>query len=126
MDDPKAPKKAARLIVCSGKVYYDLADYREKNKITDTAIIRIEQLYPLHKNRLAELVDKYGREARLIWCQEEPQNMGAWSYIAPELEEIFGRKAELRRPRCRVLPAVGALAVHKLELTALLQDAFNL
>jgi 2-oxoglutarate dehydrogenase E1 component len=126
IDDPQGPKKAARLIVCSGKVYYDLADYRAKNNITDTAIIRLEQIYPLHKNRLGELFDKYGREARLIWAQEEPQNMGAWSHIAPELEEIFGRKPKYAGRDAASSPAVGALAVHKLELSALLQDAFNL
>jgi 2-oxoglutarate dehydrogenase E1 component len=126
IDDTDAPKKPARLIACSGKVYYDLVDYRAKNKITDTAIIRVEQLYPLHKNRLSELFDKYGRDARLLWVQEEPQNMGAWSYIAPELEEIFGRKPKYAGRDAAASPAVGALAVHKLELSALLQDAFNL
>jgi 2-oxoglutarate dehydrogenase E1 component len=126
IDDDEAPKKPARMILCSGKVYYDLAAYRAKNKAADTVIIRVEQLYPLHKNRLAELFDKYGRSARLIWCQEEPQNMGAWSHIAPELEEIFGRKPKYAGRDAASSPAVGALAVHKLELTALLHDAFNL
>jgi 2-oxoglutarate dehydrogenase E1 component len=87
IDDPAAPEKPKRLIFCSGKVYYDLADYRAKNKLTDTAIVRLEQLYPLHRHRLAKLADHY-TGARVLWCQEEPQNMGAWSYIAPHLTEF--------------------------------------
>ena len=126
INDPQAPKKASRVILCSGKVYYDLVDYRAKNKIADTAIVRVEQLYPLHRNNLSALSDTVGHAARLIWCQEEPQNMGAWSFIAPQLEEIFGRKPAYAGRDAAASPAVGALAIHKFELTALLQDAFNL
>jgi len=128
LDDPAAPAKPGRIVLCTGKVYYDLLEYREKNKsnITDAAIVRIEQLYPLHRNRLAELFDKYGHGTRLIWCQEEPQNMGAWSWIAPQLEEIFGHKAIYAGRDAAASPAVGALAIHKMERAALLQDAFNL
>jgi 2-oxoglutarate dehydrogenase E1 component len=107
LDDPAirtpaagAPWAPERLILCSGKVYYDLADHRARNGISDTAIVRIEQLYPLHRNRLAEIADAYGHQARIVWCQEEPENMGAWRWIAPQLEQIFGRKPFLRRPRC--------------------------
>ncbi len=126
IDDASAPKQPARVILCSGKVYYDLADYREKNKITDTAIVRIEQLYPLHRDRLAEIAKAYGPKAKLIWCQEESQNNGAWTYIAPELEQIFGRKALYVGRDASASPAVGSLAIHKLELAAFLQDAFKL
>jgi 2-oxoglutarate dehydrogenase E1 component len=126
IDDPVPPQNPARIILCSGKVYYDLADYRARNNITDVALVRLEQLYPLHRNRLAELFDIYGHRARLVWCQEEPQNMGAWSFIAPQLEEIFGRKPIYAGRDAAASPAVGALALHKMELTALLHDAFNL
>ena len=115
-----------RLILCSGKVYYDLDSYRARNQITDTVILRVEQLYPLHRNRLAALADTYGHGGRLIWCQEEPQNMGAWTWIAPQLEEIFGRKPTYAGRKPSASPAVGALAVHRRELTMLLQDAYNL
>jgi 2-oxoglutarate dehydrogenase E1 component len=107
-------------------VYYDLIDYREKNKIKDTAIIRVEQLYPLHRDRLAELADTYGRAARLIWCQEEPQNMGAWSYIAPQLEEIFGRKAAYAGREPAASPAVGLLALAPSATRHLPQKGFSL
>ncbi len=122
--DAKSPK-AGRLILCSGKVYYDLIDYRTRNKIDDVAIIRVEQLYPLHRNRLSEIADQYSG-ARLVWCQEEPQNMGPWSYIAPQLEQIFGRKAAYAGRDAAASPAVGTLSIHRLELSALLQDAFSL
>jgi 2-oxoglutarate dehydrogenase E1 component len=125
IDDPSAPEKAKRLILCSGKVYYDLVDYRTKNKITDTAIVRIEQLYPLHKNALAKLADHYSG-ARILWAQEEPQNMGAWGFIAPQLSEIFGFAPLYAGREAAASPAVGALALHRFELSAFLQEAFTL
>jgi 2-oxoglutarate dehydrogenase E1 component len=124
--DPVEPAKADRVILCSGKVYYDLCEYREKEKIENTAIVRIEQLYPLHRDRLASLADGYRRDARLIWCQEEPQNMGAWTYIAPQLEEIFGRKAVYAGRPAASSPAVGLLALHRMQLAEFLRNAFTL
>ncbi len=126
IDDPAGSKKTERIILCSGKVYYDLIDHREKNKIANTAIIRVEQLYPLHRDRLAEIADAYSRDARLIWCQEEPQNMGAWSFIAPQLEEIFGRKAVYAGRDAASSPAVGLLALHRMQLATFLRNAFTL
>jgi len=120
---PAAPPE--RLILCSGKVYYDLADHREKNGITDAAIVRIEQLYPLHRNRLAELCDKYDGST-LVWCQEESQNMGAWSFIAPHLEHVFGRKAFYAGRDASASPAVGHLARHRYEQAALIRAAFGI
>ena len=125
IDDPTASDKTERLILCSGKVYYDLCDYRARDKGENTAIIRVEQLYPLHRDRLAEIADAYGRNVRLVWCQEEPQNMGAWSYIAPQIEEIFGRKAVYAGRDAASSPAVGLLALHRMQLTTFLQKAFT-
>ncbi|MBS0631079.1 MAG: 2-oxoglutarate dehydrogenase E1 component [Verrucomicrobia bacterium] len=125
IDDASLTEKAKRVIFCSGKVYYDLVDYRTRNKITDTAIVRVEQLYPLHRNRLAELADHYNG-ARIVWCQEEPQNMGAWSFISPQMSEIFGFNPLYAGRDAAASPAVGALAIHRLELSALLQDAFHI
>ena len=116
---------AQRLILCSGKVYYDLCAHRDQHKIEDAAIVRVEQLYPLHRNRLAELSDAYGHGARIVWCQEESENMGAWRWIAPQLEEVFGRKPIYAGRDASASPAVGSLALHKFELAALLLDAFN-
>ncbi len=118
------PAQAKRVILCSGKVYYDLHHYRVTNGIEDTALIRVEQLYPLHQEKLAELA-KLHAGANLVWCQEEPQNMGAWSFVAPELEKLFGRRPAYIGRDAAASPAVGALALHKLELAAFLTDAFK-
>ena len=124
IDDPLAPKKPRRIVLCSGKVYYDLHSYRVANGVEDVALVRVEQLYPLHKDKLASLAKAHAK-ADLVWCQEEPQNMGAWSHIAPELEEVFGRKARYVGREAAASPAVGALAVHKIELNAFLKEAFK-
>jgi len=127
IDDPQfsSGKKASRVIFSSGKVYYDLLDYRTRNKLDDVALVRIEQLYPLHRNRLAELADSY-RGARLVWAQEEPQNMGPWSFIAPHLEETFGGKPAYAGREAAASPAVGTLSLHRFELSILLKEAFTL
>ncbi len=128
IDDPAMPSEAlakdGRLILCSGKVYYDLVDQRTKLAATNTAIVRVEQLYPLHTERLAQIAAKYAK-AKLVWCQEESQNNGAWSFIAPQLETLFGRKPLYAGRDASASPAVGALALHKLEQAALLQQAFS-
>jgi len=124
LEEENAPEKAKRLILCSGKVYYDLYDYREKHDITDVAIVRIEQLYPLNEERLAAVALQYPG-ARLVWCQEESQNMGAWTYISPLLEAIIGQRPLYAGRDASASPAVGSLALHRIELDALLQAAFT-
>jgi len=125
IDDPIPAKKAERVILCSGKVYYDLVDYRAKNNLANTAIVRVEQLYPLHTKRLAELAKKYAN-AKLVWCQEEPENMGAARWIAPQLEAVFGRKVAYAGRPAAASPAVGMLAKHRTQLASFLKDAFTL
>ena len=124
--DPTASKQTERIILCSGKVYYDLVAHRDKIQAGHTAIIRLEQLYPLHRVQLDKLADSFRRDARLIWCQEEPQNMGAWTFIAPPLEEIFGRKPIYAGRDSAASPAVGLLALHRLQLASFLKKAFTL
>lgn len=124
IDDATAAK-ADRVILCSGKVYYDLVDYRAKNNLANTAIVRVEQLYPLHTKRLAELAKKYAN-AKIVWCQEEPENMGAARWIAPQLEAAFGRKVAYAGRPAAASPAVGMLAKHRTQLASFLKDAFTL
>ncbi len=124
-DTDVAGSAAQRVILCSGKVYYDLLDYRTKHKLTDVALVRLEQLYPLHAKRLAEIAKKYA-SARLVWAQEESENNGPWTWIAPQLETLFGRKAAYAGRDASASPAVGSLALHKLELAALLKQAFTI
>ncbi len=125
LDDPTPPEKPARLIFCSGKVYYDLDDYRRKHDIKDTALVRVEQLYPLHEERLREIAASYSSVQDLVWCQEESKNMGAWSYMAPLLEELLDRKPRYAGRDSSASPAVGSLARHKNELKDFLEDAFS-
>ena len=79
------------MILCSGKVYYDLLNYQTEQKLSDAVVIRLEQLYPLCEEKLRAIVGRFAPEAKLVWCQEESQNMGAWSFIEPRLRGLFGR-----------------------------------
>jgi 2-oxoglutarate dehydrogenase E1 component len=115
-----------RIVLCSGKVYYDLRKYRETHKIAEAAIIRIEQLYPLHEERLREIVGALPPDANLIWCQEEPQNMGAWTFIEPRLRALFGREIAYAGRNASASPAVGALTLHKVEQAQLIWEALSL
>ncbi len=117
--------KIKRVILCSGKVYYDLLAHRDANKIDNVAIIRIEQLYPLAKKKLRAMLKPIPKEARLVWCQEESQNMGAWSFIEPRLREIFKKEIAYAGRNASASPAVGALTVHKREQACLVADAFS-
>src|SRR5436305_4810610 len=115
-----------RIIFCSGKVYYDLLKYRTERKIEDAAIIRIEQLYPLVEKRLREMLKPFPKNAKLVWCQEEPQNMGAGTFMEPRLRTIFCSEIAYAGRDASASPAVGALARHKREQARLVADAFSL
>jgi 2-oxoglutarate dehydrogenase E1 component len=115
-----------RIIFCSGKVYYDLLKYRSDRKTDDAAIIRIEQLYPLAEKRLREMLKPFPKGAKLVWCQEEPQNMGAWTFIEPRLRTLFCTEIAYAGREASASPAVGALARHKREQARLVADAFSI
>ena len=117
--------KVERVILCSGKVYYDLLNYRAEEKIDNAAIIRVEQLYPLAEKKLQEMIKPYPKSAKLVWCQEESQNMGAWSFIEPRLRDNFGREITYAGHATSASPAVGALMLHKRRQAALVADAFS-
>jgi 2-oxoglutarate dehydrogenase E1 component len=118
-------EKMERVILCSGKVYYDLLNYRDAQKIDNAAIIRIEQLYPLAEKKLRANIKPYPKTAKLVWCQEESQNMGAWSFIEPRLRKLFGRDIAYAGRNASASPAVGALAIHKREQACLTAEAFD-
>ncbi|MGI8482083.1 MAG: thiamine pyrophosphate-dependent enzyme, partial [Chthoniobacterales bacterium] len=119
------PQQVDRVILCSGKVYYDLLNYRSAQKVANAAIIRIEQLYPLCEEKLRPAVEAFPREVKLVWCQEESQNMGAWSFIEPRFRRMFGREIVYAGRNASASPAVGALALHKREQAALVTEAFT-
>jgi len=119
-------EKMKRVILCSGKVYYDLLNYRQAEGITNAAIIRVEQLYPLAEVKLREALKPFPKSAKLIWCQEESQNMGAWSFMEPRLWALFARKILYAGRNASASPAVGSLVLHKREQAQLIADAFSL
>ncbi|HKP93120.1 MAG TPA: 2-oxoglutarate dehydrogenase E1 component [Chthoniobacterales bacterium] len=120
------PEKMKRVILCSGKVYYDLLNYRDAESIRNAAIVRVEQLYPLAETKLHEALKPFPKNAKLIWCQEESQNMGAWTFMEPRLWALFGRKIIYAGRNASASPAVGSLAMHKREQAQLIADAFSL
>ena len=124
VDDPSPPKSARKLILCSGKVYYDLLEKREQEAITDAAIVRVEQFYPLNEALLQNVCGQYSG-ARVTWCQEEPKNMGGWSFMAPMIGEALGHRPIYAGRAPAASPATGSLALHRLEQRDLLEVAFT-
>jgi len=124
-DSSITKKKTKRIIFCSGKVYYDLLAYRRENKIKDSALVRMEQFYPMNTELLKTIVDKYPDDAELVWCQEEPKNMGGYTFVLPRLLAVLDRLPRYAGRRSAASPAVGSLAKHKREQQRLVQDAFG-
>jgi 2-oxoglutarate dehydrogenase E1 component len=119
------PMQVTRIVFCTGKVYYDLAAYRQEHNITDTAILRIEQLYPFHDELVGALVGQYAAASKFVWCQEEPLNMGAWSYIFPRLEKTLDRRVRYSGRGRASSPAAGSKAKSYAEQKALIEGAFT-
>ncbi|ABM44563.1 2-oxoglutarate dehydrogenase E1 component [Bartonella bacilliformis] len=122
--------KIRRVVLCTGKVYYDLYEEREKRGIDDVYLLRIEQLYPFPAKTLVEVLSRFVK-AEIVWCQEEPKNMGAWSFIEPYLEWVLVHiKAKYSRARyagrpASASPATGLMSKHLEQLAAFLEDALG-
>jgi 2-oxoglutarate dehydrogenase E1 component len=114
------------VLLCSGKIYYELVKKREELERWDVAIIRLEQLYPLQWNRLDRELEQYGKGVPVLWVQEEPENMGAWRY----LQALVGDKLFDRHPftgiyrEASASPATGSAQSHKIEQDAVVSLAF--
>ncbi len=119
-----APEAVKRVLLCSGKVYYDLVQARAERGITDTAIIRVEQLYPLPVEELRAALAEYPNAEDFAWVQEEPANQGAWSFVALNLlEHLDGvRLRRISRPAAAA-PSVGSAKLHDLEQATLIEAA---
>ncbi|HWD14852.1 2-oxoglutarate dehydrogenase E1 component [Pseudochrobactrum sp. sp1633] len=122
--------KIRRVVLCSGKVYYDLYEEREKRGIDDVYLLRVEQLYPFPAKALINELSRF-RGAEIVWCQEEPKNMGAWSFIEPYLEWVLAH-IDAKYPRARYTgrpaaasPATGLMSKHLEQLAAFLEDALG-
>lgn len=122
--------KIKRVVMCSGKVYYDLQDEREKRGINDVYLLRVEQLYPFPAKALIHELSRF-KNAEWVWCQEEPKNMGYWSFIEPYLEWVLAH-INAKHPRVRYAgraaaasPATGQMSRHLEQLAAFLEDALG-
>ena len=122
--------KIRRVVLCSGKVYYDLYEEREKRGVDDVYLLRVEQLYPFPAKALINELSRF-RNAEMVWCQEEPKNMGAWSFIDPYLEWVLAHiDAKHQRVRytgrpAAASPATGLMSKHLTQLEAFLEDALG-
>ncbi len=115
-----------RVIFCSGKVYYDLLKHRQENDLAHTAaIIRIEQIYPLNEAKIRMLTKTYTKAKKFVWCQEEPENMGAWTFLLPRLLNIFPGYIHYAGRPASASTAAGSLHVHNAQQTALVKKAFE-
>jgi 2-oxoglutarate dehydrogenase E1 component len=126
LDDPAPPAGAHRLILCSGKVYYDLAERRERDGIGDSALVRVEQFYPWNEARFREIAQRYEGVREVVWAQEETQNRGGWTFMAPRLAQLFlGKPLRYAGRPPAASPATGSLHVHQREQEALVRHAFG-
>ena len=126
IDDLK-PADVKRVVMCSGKVYYDLLEQRRANEQNNVAIIRIEQLYPFPHEDIAQILAPYAHVKEFIWCQEEPLNQGAWYCSQHNFRDAIPTGATLRyagRP-ASASPAVGYTSVHQEQQKALVEDALK-
>jgi 2-oxoglutarate dehydrogenase E1 component len=131
IDDAEAKTKAdsiRRILLCSGKIYVDLikSDLRKEN--LPIAVLRLEQLYPFPKDQLEQILENYNQLEEVVWIQEEPENMGAWLFLRPLLQDLLRGRCTLRyigRDR-KASPAEGSAARHTLRQNSLLEKAFKI
>jgi 2-oxoglutarate dehydrogenase E1 component len=126
-----ADDKIKRVVMCSGKVYYDLLEERDRRGIDDIYLLRIEQFYPFPALSLVKEMERFKR-AEVVWCQEEPKNQGAWNFIEPNIEWVLTRiGADYKRPAyvgrpASASPATGLASQHKAQQEALVNDALTI
>ena len=124
-----ADEKIRRVVMCTGKVYYDLLEEREKRGINDVYLLRVEQLYPFPTKALVQELTRF-KDADMVWCQEEPKNMGSWNHIQPYVEWALSQiGAKSGRPRYVGRPpaaatATGLMSKHQAQLRAFLDEAY--
>jgi 2-oxoglutarate dehydrogenase E1 component len=123
LDDPAvSPERARRLLLCSGKVYYELVEARARAEAMETAVVRLEQFYPFPEEQLRRVLERYRRAQQLVWVQEESQNMGGWWFVEPRLRAM-GRTVEYVGRDASASPATGSLTIHKREQKELVEAA---
>jgi 2-oxoglutarate dehydrogenase E1 component len=118
------PEKTTAVLVCSGKLYFELAERKRRDERNDVAIVRVEQLYPLRDDLLREELGRFRHARSFVWVQEEPRNMGAWAYIRPHLAAILHAEPKYAGRADAACPAVGSLRRHREEQERILEEAF--
>jgi 2-oxoglutarate dehydrogenase E1 component len=130
LDDRLDPARVRRIVLCSGKVYYDLLKAREEARRDDVALVRLERLYPFPAGEISTLLERYPQQAELVWCQEEPRNMGAWRFLRERFLDgevvAGGRQLRYVGRDASASPAPGQLRVHLAEQEALVRAALRL
>jgi 2-oxoglutarate dehydrogenase E1 component len=123
----KQAAKVKRVICCSGKVYYDLVKKREELGARNVAVVRVEQLYPFPHKAFAAELKRYNQATEVVWCQDEPQNQGAWFFVQHQIHENMapGQKLAYAGRQASASPAVGYADVHQEQQKALLDQAFG-
>ena len=123
LDDPTAdPAKVERLVLCTGKLYYDLLAKKEELNDDKVALVRLEQIYPLNMDKINAIFDKYKNRKDLIWAQEEPENMGAWSFI---LRNFRDTGIQVISPVASGAPAPGSYKMFEKNQTKIINDVFQ-
>jgi len=123
IDDPNAQaKEVKKVVLCTGKIFYDLQEVQQKKKIKEVALVRLEQLHPWPEKQLKEILKKY-KNAKLVWAQEEPANMGYYSYV---VRQMPGQALELISRKASASPATGYSKVHKIEQEKIINQALEL
>jgi 2-oxoglutarate dehydrogenase E1 component len=121
------PAEVTRVVLCSGKIYYELSAARDAQQARQVAIVRVEQLYPLNADVLLGLLSRYREGVEVVWVQEEPRNMGAWEFLHLHLSPLLRGRSELSclsRP-ASATPAAGSATRHKLEQEGLVNQALG-
>ncbi len=122
IDDTISPKEVKRVVFCSGKFYYDLLEERNKNGRNDVALVRLEQLFPLHEEKIEKVIARYENAEDHIWAQEEPRNMGAWSYM---LQRFELKDLKVRSRKYYAVPAAGSSTRFKLRHRRVIESVFD-
>jgi 2-oxoglutarate dehydrogenase E1 component len=126
LPDPAPPRRARRLVLCSGKLFYDLVAGRAEAGVDDVAVVRIEQLYPFNEVLFREATDPHREAADVVWAQEETANRGAWNYLLPRLQEVFPDHPVRYVGRApSASPATGSLRVHREQQRAIVEQALG-
>ncbi len=123
LEDPDPLNQPHRILFCSGKIFYELLQRRRKLKQRDTAIVRLEQFYPFPEIQLKNVAENYPKARQFLWVQEEPENMGGWSFIRPRMEKLIGKQVEYIGRKASSSPATGFPHIYRQEQAAIIETA---